>query len=69
MFYLLTTKAKCTAVALIQTQYVCLEGLLTGGESCNTGQVDSGQQSALKTGTLRTPLSSAHNSAFLRELV
>ena len=67
MFYLLTTKTKCTAVALIQTQCVWLEGLLTGGESCSTGQVDSGQQSALKTGTLRTPLSSAHTLAIPRE--
>ena len=50
-----------------QTQYVWWMGVLMDGESCSTGQVGSGQQSALKAGTLRTPLSSAHTLAIPRE--
>ena len=50
-----------------QTQYVWWMGVLTDGESCSTGQVGSGQRSALKAGTLRTPLSSAHTLAIPRE--
>ena len=54
-------------LTFLQTQYVWWTGVLMGGDSCSTCQMDSGQLSALKTSTLQMPLLSVRNLVIPRE--